>query len=140
MRGRPHRPAGPPPATPAPRRRWFRVVVPLVLLAFVVSVLAVEGYTSRGFAGDQEGRGERAARSGSGVPPEVAGGGPVVDAGHDPPRTYRAPPRTVVLTFDDGPTPRGRPGSARSSTATTYPAPSSSRDGRPPATPTSSGT
>ncbi|MFF5342957.1 bifunctional polysaccharide deacetylase/glycosyltransferase family 2 protein [Streptomyces althioticus] len=109
MRGRPHRPAGPPPATPAPRRRWFRVVVPLVLLAFVVSVLAVEGYTSRGFAGDQEGRGERAARSGSGVPPEVAGGGPVVDAGHDPPRTYRAPPRTVVLTFDDGPDPAWTP-------------------------------
>ncbi|MCP8709857.1 hypothetical protein, partial [Streptomyces sp. AC04842] len=68
MRRRPHRQVGPPsaPATPVPRRRWFRIVVPLLLLAFVVSVLAVEGYTSRGFAGDQEGRGERAGRSGVG--------------------------------------------------------------------------
>ncbi|MFJ1981289.1 bifunctional polysaccharide deacetylase/glycosyltransferase family 2 protein [Streptomyces albogriseolus] len=105
MRRRPHRPAGPPPAAPGPRRHWFRIVVPLVLLAFVVSVLAVDGYTSRGFAGDQEGRGERAGRSGAGVPREVADGGPVVDAGHDPPRSYRAPGRTVVLTFDDGPDP-----------------------------------
>lgn len=111
MRRRPDRQVGPPsaPATPVPRRRWFRVVVPLVLLAFVVSVLAVEGYTSRGFAGDQEGRGERAGRSGVGVPREVAEGGPVVDAGHDPPRTYRAPARTVVLTFDDGPDPTWTP-------------------------------
>ncbi|WP_442759603.1 bifunctional polysaccharide deacetylase/glycosyltransferase family 2 protein [Streptomyces pseudogriseolus] len=105
MRRRSHRPAARPPASSGPRRHRFRIVVPLVLLAFVVSVLAVEGYTSRGFAGDEEGRGERAGRTGAGVPRQVADGGPVVDAGHDPPRTYRAPARTVVLTFDDGPDP-----------------------------------
>ncbi|WP_030867808.1 bifunctional polysaccharide deacetylase/glycosyltransferase family 2 protein [Streptomyces sp. NRRL S-37] len=104
------RPVRPPPATPGPRRtraplpsrHRFRVVVPLVLLAFVVSVLLVEGYTTRGFSGDQEGR---AGKPAAGVPREVTGGGPVVDTTQDPPHTYRAPDRTVVLTFDDGPDP-----------------------------------
>ncbi len=75
MRRRPHHPAAPSPASSGPRRHRFRIVVPLVLLAFVVSVLAVEGYTSRGFAGDEEGRGERAGRSGARVPRQVADGG-----------------------------------------------------------------
>ncbi|MEU7470934.1 bifunctional polysaccharide deacetylase/glycosyltransferase family 2 protein [Streptomyces sp. NPDC044984] len=110
MRRRPHRPVRPPPATPGPRRtraplpsrHRFRVVVPLVLLAFVVSVLLVEGYTTRGFSGDQEGRtGEPV----TGAPREVTGGGPVVDTTRDGLSTYRAPDRTVVLTFDDGPDP-----------------------------------
>ncbi|MFD7703554.1 bifunctional polysaccharide deacetylase/glycosyltransferase family 2 protein [Streptomyces caelestis] len=104
------RPVRPPPATPGPRRtraplpsrHRFRVVVPLVLLAFVVSVLLVEGYTTRGFSGDQEGH---AGKPATGVPREVTGGGPVVDTTHDHLRTYRAPAGTVVLTFDDGPDP-----------------------------------
>ncbi|KOV21901.1 bifunctional polysaccharide deacetylase/glycosyltransferase family 2 protein [Streptomyces heliomycini] len=104
------RPVRPPPAAPGPRRtraplpsrHRFRVVVPLVLLAFVVSVLLVEGYTTRGFSGDQEGR---AGKPATGAPREVADGGPVVDTTHDHPRTYRAPAKTVVLTFDDGPDP-----------------------------------
>ncbi|MER7490983.1 bifunctional polysaccharide deacetylase/glycosyltransferase family 2 protein [Streptomyces sp. NPDC126497] len=110
MRRRPRRPVRPPPVTPGPRRRRaplptrhrFRVAVPLALLAFLVSVLLVEGYTTRGFSGDQEGR---AAQPATGVPREVADGGPVVDTTHGRLRTYRAPDRTVVLTFDDGPDP-----------------------------------
>ncbi|MGW5512045.1 hypothetical protein ACWEV9_30375 [Streptomyces albogriseolus] len=62
-------------------------MVPLVLLAFVVSVLAVDGYTSRGFAGDQEGRGEGAGRSGAAVPREVADG----DRSSTPVTIRRAP-------------------------------------------------
>ncbi|QWB24884.1 MULTISPECIES: bifunctional polysaccharide deacetylase/glycosyltransferase family 2 protein [Streptomyces] len=89
----------------APRHR-FRIVVPLILLAFVASVLLVEGYTTRGFAGDQEGPG---GRPDTGVPRAIAGGGPVVDTTDDHLRTYRTPDRTVVLTFDDGPDPTWTP-------------------------------
>ncbi|MFJ4240075.1 bifunctional polysaccharide deacetylase/glycosyltransferase family 2 protein [Streptomyces iakyrus] len=114
MRRRPHRPPGPSPRSPGPRRtraplsprHRFRIVVPLVLLAFVASVLLVEGYTTRGFAGDQEGR---SGRSTSGVPRRISGGGPVVDTTGDHLRTYRTPAKTIVLTFDDGPDPTWTP-------------------------------
>ncbi|MEU6682487.1 bifunctional polysaccharide deacetylase/glycosyltransferase family 2 protein [Streptomyces sp. NPDC046832] len=82
------------------------MVVPLVLLAFVASVLLVEGYTTRGFAGDQEGRGGRPT---TGVPRRVTGGGPVVDTTGDHLRTFRTPAKTIVLTFDDGPDPTWTP-------------------------------
>nr|WP_244204431.1 bifunctional polysaccharide deacetylase/glycosyltransferase family 2 protein [Streptomyces africanus] len=82
------------------------MVVPLVLLAFVASVLLVEGYTTRGFAGDQE---ARAGRPATGVPRRIAGGGPVVDTTDDHQRTYRTPDKTIVLTFDDGPDPTWTP-------------------------------
>ncbi|MFF8872802.1 bifunctional polysaccharide deacetylase/glycosyltransferase family 2 protein [Streptomyces massasporeus] len=110
MRRRPDRSPGPSPRSSGPRRtraplsprHRFRLVVPLVLLAFVASVLLVEGYTTRGFAGDQEGRGGRPT---TGVPRRVTGGGPVVDTTDDHLRTYRTPAKTIVLTFDDGPDP-----------------------------------
>ncbi|GAA1417593.1 glycosyltransferase [Streptomyces thermospinosisporus] len=114
MRRRPRPPDGRPPEEPGPRRtraplphrHRFRVLVPLVLLAFVASVLLVEGLTTRGFAGDQD---RRAPHSARGVPREVTGGGPVVDVTDGVPRDYRAPARTVVLTFDDGPDPTWTP-------------------------------
>ncbi|WP_435879159.1 bifunctional polysaccharide deacetylase/glycosyltransferase family 2 protein [Streptomyces tuirus] len=114
MRRRPDRSPGPSPRSPGPRRtraplssrHRFRIVVPLVLLAFVASVLLVEGYTTRGFAGDQEGGG---GRSTTGVPRSVTGGGPVVDTTGDHLRTFRAPAKTIVLTFDDGPDPTWTP-------------------------------
>ncbi|WP_037682219.1 bifunctional polysaccharide deacetylase/glycosyltransferase family 2 protein [Streptomyces griseus] len=129
MRRRQHRPVPGAPTSPGPRRsraplpsrHRFRVVVPLVLLAFLVSVLLVEGYTTRGFTGDQAGR---VSRSSAGVPREVIGGGPVVDTTHDHLRTYRTPDKTVVLTFDDGPdpvwTPRIREVLDRSGTPGTF--------------------
>ncbi|MGC3000091.1 bifunctional polysaccharide deacetylase/glycosyltransferase family 2 protein, partial [Streptomyces sp. G35A] len=105
-----HRPVRHPPAhrgprrarAPLPSRHRFRIAVPLVLLAFVVSVLLIEGYTTRGFTGDQEGHDAGPA---TGVPREVTAGGPVVDTTGGHLRTHRAPDRTVVLTFDDGPDP-----------------------------------
>ncbi|MFJ4537592.1 bifunctional polysaccharide deacetylase/glycosyltransferase family 2 protein [Streptomyces tibetensis] len=114
MPRRPRRSPGRSPRSPGPRRsraplsprHRFRIVVPLVLLAFVASVLLIEGYTTRGFTGDQEGR---AGRPSTGVPRVIAGGGPVVDTTHDHLRTYRPPAKTVVLTFDDGPDPTWTP-------------------------------
>ncbi|MFH9006751.1 bifunctional polysaccharide deacetylase/glycosyltransferase family 2 protein [Streptomyces afghaniensis] len=114
MRRRPDRSPGRSARSPGPRRtraplsprHRFRIVVPLVLLAFVASVLLVEGYTTRGFAGDQEGR---AGRPATGVPRRIAAGGPVVDITDDHQRTYRTPDKTVVLTFDDGPDPTWTP-------------------------------
>ncbi|MFF5519399.1 bifunctional polysaccharide deacetylase/glycosyltransferase family 2 protein [Streptomyces coeruleorubidus] len=114
MRRRPDRSPGRSPRSPGPRRtraplsprHRFRIVVPLVLLAFVASVLLVEGYTTRGFAGDQEGRSGGPA---TGVPRRIADGGPVVDTTSDHLRTYRTPDKTVVLTFDDGPDPTWTP-------------------------------
>ena len=114
MRLRPDRSTGRSPRSPGPRRarvplsprHRFRLVVPLVLLAFVASVLLVEGYTTRGFAGDQDVRGGRPA---TGVPRAISGGGPIVDTTHDHLRTYRTPDKTVVLTFDDGPDPTWTP-------------------------------
>ncbi|MFJ8051062.1 bifunctional polysaccharide deacetylase/glycosyltransferase family 2 protein [Streptomyces luteogriseus] len=114
MRRRADRSPGPSPRSPGPRRtraplsprHRFRIVVPLVLLAFVASVLLVEGYTTRGFSGDQEGRGGRPT---TGVPRGVTGGGPVVDTTDDHLRTYRTPAKTIVLTFDDGPDPTWTP-------------------------------
>ncbi|MFD9982570.1 bifunctional polysaccharide deacetylase/glycosyltransferase family 2 protein [Streptomyces massasporeus] len=114
MRRRPDRSPGPSPGSPGPRRtraplsprHRFRIVVPLVLLAFVASVLLVEGYTTRGFAGDQEGRGGRPT---TGVPRRVTGGGPVVDTTGDHLRTFHTPAKTIVLTFDDGPDPTWTP-------------------------------
>ncbi|MEU6179289.1 bifunctional polysaccharide deacetylase/glycosyltransferase family 2 protein [Streptomyces coeruleorubidus] len=114
MRRRADRSPGRSPRSPGPRwtraplppRHRFRIVVPLVLLAFVASVLLVEGYTTRGFAGDQEGRGGGPA---TGVPRRIADGGPVVDTTNDHLRTYHTPDKTVVLTFDDGPDPTWTP-------------------------------
>ncbi|MFF5188077.1 bifunctional polysaccharide deacetylase/glycosyltransferase family 2 protein [Streptomyces sp. NPDC000345] len=114
MRRRAHRPVRRSPASPGPgrsrgplpSRHRFRIAVPLVLLAFLVSVLLVEAYTTRGFAGDQAGRGGGPA---AGVPREVAEGGPIVDTTRDHLRTHRTPDRTVVLTFDDGPDPTWTP-------------------------------
>ncbi|MET9758143.1 bifunctional polysaccharide deacetylase/glycosyltransferase family 2 protein [Streptomyces sp. NPDC006372] len=114
MRWRSSRSPGRPPASPGPRRtraplsarHRFRLLVPLVLLAFVASVLLVEGFTTRGFAGDQEGRGGRPA---GGVPRRVVDGGPIVDTTHGHLRSFRTPDRTVVLTFDDGPDPTWTP-------------------------------
>ncbi|MFJ8596500.1 bifunctional polysaccharide deacetylase/glycosyltransferase family 2 protein [Streptomyces sp. NPDC093598] len=114
MRRRHDRSPGRSPRSPGPRRtraplsprHRFRLVVPLVLLAFLASVLLVEGYTTRGFAGDHEGRGGRPA---TGVPRRIADGGPIVDTTDDHLRTYRTPDKTVVLTFDDGPDPTWTP-------------------------------
>ncbi|MGH3779802.1 MAG: bifunctional polysaccharide deacetylase/glycosyltransferase family 2 protein [Pseudonocardiaceae bacterium] len=43
------------------------------------------------------------------VPSSVANGGPIIDSTHSPVRSYQIPPKTVSLTFDDGPDPTWTP-------------------------------
>ncbi|MBW8486599.1 bifunctional polysaccharide deacetylase/glycosyltransferase family 2 protein [Actinomadura parmotrematis] len=87
----------------APGVRW--VIMALVALAFGC-VLAVNGIVTAGFGAD----GKAGAPGGNrAVPAGVAGGGPIVDTAHGPPKLYRVPDRTLVLTFDDGPDPRWTP-------------------------------
>ncbi|SHF13069.1 bifunctional polysaccharide deacetylase/glycosyltransferase family 2 protein [Streptoalloteichus hindustanus] len=43
------------------------------------------------------------------VPRSVLEGGPIIDGRRDPVRSFTPPPRTVALTFDDGPDPEWTP-------------------------------
>jgi peptidoglycan-N-acetylglucosamine deacetylase len=80
-----------------------RRAVTFALLLVFLSVLFVEAYASARFSPDAS-RASGDGRSDS-VPAEITGGGPIVNAGGGPPRSYRLPARTIALTFDDGPDP-----------------------------------
>ncbi|MGN9911909.1 bifunctional polysaccharide deacetylase/glycosyltransferase family 2 protein [Phytohabitans sp. LJ34] len=79
-----------------------RRAVTFALLLVFLSVLSVEAYASARFTPDASGPdgGTRDA-----VPAEISAGGPIVNAGGGPPRSYRLPAKTIALTFDDGPDP-----------------------------------
>jgi peptidoglycan-N-acetylglucosamine deacetylase len=79
-----------------------RRLVTLALLLVFLSVLFVEAYASARFSPDEV-RADAGGRET--VPAAITGGGPIVNAGDGPPRSYRLPPKTVALTFDDGPDP-----------------------------------
>ncbi|MEV4537439.1 glycosyltransferase [Asanoa sp. NPDC049518] len=101
------------PADPPPPRRTARRVVPkpkwvvaAVLVFVFVSLLLVEAYANARFTPDHlttEGESQS-------VPEQILSGGPIINArpGEDA-RSYRLPPRTIALTFDDGPDPRWTP-------------------------------
>jgi cellulose synthase/poly-beta-1,6-N-acetylglucosamine synthase-like glycosyltransferase/peptidoglycan/xylan/chitin deacetylase (PgdA/CDA1 family) len=75
----------------------------------VISIgLLVEGYT-HGILGESSTTIPQAQRSGAPAPAAVTGGGPVINATGARPDTYSMPPRTVALTFDDGPDPAWTP-------------------------------
>jgi cellulose synthase/poly-beta-1,6-N-acetylglucosamine synthase-like glycosyltransferase/peptidoglycan/xylan/chitin deacetylase (PgdA/CDA1 family) len=76
------------------------VVAALMLLAFG-SVMLVNAYVANEFVPDHR----HELGSDSAVPREVAEGGPLLDLSGGRPRSYRMPPRTISLTFDDGPDP-----------------------------------
>jgi cellulose synthase/poly-beta-1,6-N-acetylglucosamine synthase-like glycosyltransferase/peptidoglycan/xylan/chitin deacetylase (PgdA/CDA1 family) len=89
-----------------PRGHWLLVALFMLVLALG---LLVEGYT-HGVVGETSStvaaaHGGGPAAPGPAVPGLVTHGGPAVDAAGARPRTYRMPPRTVALTFDDGPDP-----------------------------------
>ncbi|WP_406069673.1 glycosyltransferase [Micromonospora sp. NBC_01638] len=71
------------------------------LATVVICVLFVEAYANASFRPDHV----REAEDQGTVPADVLNGGPVLDARQDQPRSYRLPPRTIALTFDDGPDP-----------------------------------
>src|SRR5260370_41560293 len=68
--------------------------------------LGIEGYR-RGVLGENSANLPRAV--GRFAPAAVLNSGPVLDASGPRPRSYSMPPRTVALTFDDGPDPTWTP-------------------------------
>lgn len=101
------RPAAPPAETRRaadPRGHWFLVVVGLLLMA---GALVLHGYATNA-AGETRATPPAVDRP----TPEldkVRQGGPGVTMGERGPQSLRAEPRTVALTFDDGPDPEWTP-------------------------------
>ncbi|MBO0869393.1 MAG: glycosyltransferase [Micromonosporaceae bacterium] len=96
--------------TARPDRR--RVVPPPILLPAVIvivllaNVLLIESYVDARFAPDGEAQSSHTQRT---VPASVLDGGPIIDARGGQLHSYRMPPKTVALTFDDGPDPQWTP-------------------------------
>jgi cellulose synthase/poly-beta-1,6-N-acetylglucosamine synthase-like glycosyltransferase/peptidoglycan/xylan/chitin deacetylase (PgdA/CDA1 family) len=81
-----------------PRSHWLLLAVTLCVVMFLVLVA--------GFTHGQHGEGHHVGSSsaGSAQPPaQLRTGGPVVDAAHPDVPGRRVAARTIVLTFDDGP-------------------------------------
>ncbi|MFD6612369.1 bifunctional polysaccharide deacetylase/glycosyltransferase family 2 protein [Micromonospora chalcea] len=101
------------PQIPGPRRSRGRRLLPRpswALVAMVVVVLGgllvVEAYTNAAFVPDNR----VTPGSQREVPSSVIGGGPIVNVGAEGrTQSHRLPPRTIALTFDDGPDPRWTP-------------------------------
>ena len=75
----------------------------------VISVgLLVEGYT-HGVLGESSSTNPAAAPGAQAAPGTVTNGGPVINAAGARPGSYSMPPRTIALTFDDGPDPGWTP-------------------------------
>src|ERR1700712_6085022 len=89
-----------------PRRSWGAWILSAVLAVLVVTVLAVTGLVNASIGNDAVPHEQGDA---SAVPPDVAHGGTFVDGRTDPARSAAIPPRTVALTFDDGPDPTWTP-------------------------------
>jgi cellulose synthase/poly-beta-1,6-N-acetylglucosamine synthase-like glycosyltransferase/peptidoglycan/xylan/chitin deacetylase (PgdA/CDA1 family) len=89
-----------------PRGHW--AFVALVLLVFA-SALVLEGYT-HGVLGETIQTANQPGSRGPVVSSRLVGGnGPVINATGRRPYSYLMPPRTVALTFDDGPDPLWTP-------------------------------
>ena len=83
----------------APRAHWMLLASGL---AGILLLLIVSGYTS-GQLG--EGTHSPIARPGTAkVPKQIAAGGPIVDPSQPNSPALKVPDKTIVLTFDDGPT------------------------------------
>ncbi|MFE0589376.1 bifunctional polysaccharide deacetylase/glycosyltransferase family 2 protein [Micromonospora echinospora] len=88
-----------------PRPSWTIFAMVFVLLG---GILFVQAYANGSFVPDY--RAEVTAGGGQGeVPEEILDGGPIVNTTSGRPQSYRLPPRTMVLTFDDGPDERWTP-------------------------------
>jgi cellulose synthase/poly-beta-1,6-N-acetylglucosamine synthase-like glycosyltransferase/peptidoglycan/xylan/chitin deacetylase (PgdA/CDA1 family) len=87
----------------SPRGHW--VLVSLLVFTVMVGLL-IEGFT-RGVLGENSADEPRAGEPTA--PTAVLHGGAVLSAAGPHPRSYTMPPRTVALTFDDGPDPDWTP-------------------------------
>nr|WP_238350658.1 glycosyltransferase [Kribbella shirazensis] len=67
-------------------------------------MLLLNGYTHHMFGAEPDGAVASTGGAGS-VPRSITAGGPVIDAGNGTPRSVSPKPRTIAITFDDGPDP-----------------------------------
>ncbi|PZG18197.1 bi-functional transferase/deacetylase [Micromonospora craterilacus] len=72
-----------------------------VLCTVLAGVLLVGAYANASFAPDRQ----QTQSEQHEVPTEVVTGGPIISSTAGQTRSYRLPPRTIALTFDDGPDP-----------------------------------
>jgi cellulose synthase/poly-beta-1,6-N-acetylglucosamine synthase-like glycosyltransferase/peptidoglycan/xylan/chitin deacetylase (PgdA/CDA1 family) len=85
-----------------PRGRW---IVAFVLLLVLGSMFMVNAYVSAKFVPDKE----QNVGGSKKVPASITDGGPIIDTTKGAAKSYRLPPKTIALTFDDGPDPRWTP-------------------------------
>jgi cellulose synthase/poly-beta-1,6-N-acetylglucosamine synthase-like glycosyltransferase/peptidoglycan/xylan/chitin deacetylase (PgdA/CDA1 family) len=100
--------------TPDDRPGGRRAPAPALLFTVILvlafgSALMVNAYVANEFVPDHR----HVPGSTDAVPETVREGGPLVDASAGGVRSYRMPPATIALTFDDGPDPRWTPRIAR---------------------------
>jgi cellulose synthase/poly-beta-1,6-N-acetylglucosamine synthase-like glycosyltransferase/peptidoglycan/xylan/chitin deacetylase (PgdA/CDA1 family) len=88
-----------------PRGHWL--LVSLVMVVFAIGLL-IEGYT-HGVLGENSADEPTPSPHAPTAPAAVTGGGPIVQVSGSLVRSYFMPPRTVALTFDDGPDPKWTP-------------------------------
>jgi cellulose synthase/poly-beta-1,6-N-acetylglucosamine synthase-like glycosyltransferase/peptidoglycan/xylan/chitin deacetylase (PgdA/CDA1 family) len=86
----------------APRGHWF--LVGLLLLVITLGLL-VEGYTHGVLGETKTTVAQAGGAAGAPGPAAVISGGPAITSTGGRPHSYSMPPRTVALTFDDGPDP-----------------------------------
>ena len=88
-----------------PPRSWLAAIPVLLLLSTFGALLTYSTYVDSEFSPDgSASTGDRAT-----VPVDILTGGPYVDTTHGRVASYELPPKTVVLTFDDGPSPEWTP-------------------------------
>jgi cellulose synthase/poly-beta-1,6-N-acetylglucosamine synthase-like glycosyltransferase/peptidoglycan/xylan/chitin deacetylase (PgdA/CDA1 family) len=91
------------------RRRLLprpRVMLGTLLLAVFLGVLIVQAYVNAEFTSDHA---ESEVGDSDGVPLAIRTGGPVLNTTGGQQSSSRLPPRTIALTFDDGPDPTWTP-------------------------------
>ncbi|MDY7090585.1 MAG: bifunctional polysaccharide deacetylase/glycosyltransferase family 2 protein [Actinomycetota bacterium] len=91
------------------RRRLLprpRIMLGSLLVLVFVGVLVVQAYINAEFKGDHL---ESEVGDQDGVPAEILNGGPVINTTGGQTSTSRMPPKTIALTFDDGPDPAWTP-------------------------------
>jgi cellulose synthase/poly-beta-1,6-N-acetylglucosamine synthase-like glycosyltransferase/peptidoglycan/xylan/chitin deacetylase (PgdA/CDA1 family) len=78
-------------------------------MVFVFAIgLLIEGYT-HGVLGENSADEPPVTPHAAPAPASVTNGGPVVTVVNGQPRSYQIPPKTVILSFDDGPDPKWTP-------------------------------
>ena len=93
----------------AKRRRVLpppRVALATLLVVLFVGVLIVQAYINSEFKSDHL---DSEVGDQDGVPLSIRGGGPVINTTGGQESSSRMPPRTIALTFDDGPDPKWTP-------------------------------